>query len=262
MTTPYNSDFFNRMDQWAVDSAAVITPLVYELLRPKSVLDLGGGTGAWTAAFAAQGVTDYLCADGDYVDRNALRVAPDRFKEVDLSRPIDLRRRYDLALCLEVAEHLPDSSADALITSLIRHADAVLFSAAIPHQGGTHHVNEQWPEYWARLFRVRGFRCFDCIRWPVWTHPRVSWWYKQNTLLYLSDGVADAMDADAPLRRAAVDVPPAVVHPDVYLSAVTAIHNMQSLEATPRLPWAVRAFAKSARASLRYHAGKILSPNR
>jgi len=93
--------------------------------------------------------------------------------------------RFDLAMSLEVAEHLPPASAPVLVDSLVSHAPVVMFSAAIPFQGGEHHVNEQWPEYWASLFHERGFWVVDCLRREIWSHPAVNWWYAQNLLLFV-----------------------------------------------------------------------------
>jgi hypothetical protein len=255
MTTPYDEKFFEQMDNWAVQSAAVIAPLVHGWLRPRSILDVGGGRGGWSAAFAHVGVEDYLCVDGGYVDRSSLRIPTERFREADLSRPFHLGRRYDLALCLEVGEHLPESSADQLVSSLVQHADAVLFSAAAPLQGGTSHVNEQWPAYWASKFDNSGFACFDCVRWKVWDNPSVAWWYRQNTVLFLNPSGVARLPTRSPISDSVTLSPPGVVHPEAYLSVARGMASLRSHENIPSLPWALKAVVKAARASLRYHSG-------
>jgi hypothetical protein len=88
-------------------------------------------------------------------------------------------------LCLEVAEHLPADSAPTLIDSLVSLGPVILFSAAIPFQGGTHHVNEQWPEYWARHFSPRDI--MRTVRRRFGVHD-VEWYYAQNILLYVERG--------------------------------------------------------------------------
>src|SRR6185437_3265527 len=93
-------------------------------------------------------------------------------------------RRFDLACSLEVAEHLPRERASDFVGLLTRSAPIVLFSAAIPGQGGNHHINEQWQSYWSELFRSRSFQAFDCIRPIVYGNPAVDWWYRQNTIVY------------------------------------------------------------------------------
>jgi hypothetical protein len=123
--------------------------------------------------------------------------------------------RYDLAINLEAAEHLPARQAAVLIDSLARLSDVILFSAAIPHQEGRNHVNEQWPAYWIELFRQRGYRALDCLRARFWNHPDVRWWYKQNALLMVHE---DRLRQDAQLQELATSCPEplSLVHPDLF----------------------------------------------
>ena len=99
-----------------------------------------------------------------------------------LRMPIHLERRFDLVLCLEVAEHLPADSAPTLIDSLVSLGPVIVFSAAIPYQGGTHHVNEQRPEYWARHFATKEYVPVDFLRRQIWQLHDVEWFYAQNIL--------------------------------------------------------------------------------
>lgn len=181
----YTKSFFEGLNEGVVQSAEVIVPLVLQLIPARSVVDIGCGEGAWLATFQTMGVDDILGVDGDYVDRAALKIPQRCFRTADLSVPLALDRTFDLAVSLEVAEHLPAASASAFIESLTRLAPAILFSAAIPFQGGTNHVNEQWPEEWAKLFDARGYAVVDAIRKRVWHDKRVEWWYAQNTLLFV-----------------------------------------------------------------------------
>jgi hypothetical protein len=88
------------------------------------------------------------------------------------TKPIDLGRRFALAMSLEVAEHLPPSAAETLVSSISRHSDIGLFSG--PGQGGNVHLNEQRPDYWIRRFAVHEFQCFDRIRPLIWQNDRIS----------------------------------------------------------------------------------------
>ncbi len=119
-----------------------------------------------------------------------------------------------------MAEHLPESRAANFVSELTTLAPVVLFSAAIPCQGGLNHVNERWPDYWAALFAARGFVAADVIRWQVWNDSHVTWWYKQNSLLFVRE---DVVAANAKLR-AAMDKAPAsplsVVHPEQFLHSL------------------------------------------
>jgi SAM-dependent methyltransferase len=185
----YGSDFFKGQQDGSKRSAEIIVPMVVQLLRPRSVVDVGCGTGAWLSVFSKLGISEYTGIDGEYVDPSMLQIPEFAFRSADLSQPLtaEIQGTYDLAVSLEVGEHLCADRADVYIRSLTRLADVVLFSAAIPYQGGRHHINEQWPDYWARLFRSEGYVCFDCIRERVWFNDQVQWWYAQNTLLYVRE---------------------------------------------------------------------------
>src|SRR6266699_6224932 len=180
----YTSEFFQILHSESNLSAMAVIPLVLELYRPASVVDVGCGLGGWLAAFQAYGVEDILGIDGDYIDRKMLDIPPEHFKAIDISRPFTLDRTYDLAVCLEVAEHLAPEHATGFVESLTRLAPVILFSAAIPLQGGTNHLNEQWPDYWANHFNDNGYVAVDCLRKKVWQDDQVEWWYAQNILLF------------------------------------------------------------------------------
>jgi hypothetical protein len=109
------------------------------------------------------GALDVLGIDGIAVPEQQLHVTRTAIELCDLSNRFDLGRRFDVALCLEVAEHLPESSSAGLISSIAAHSDAILFSAACPGQPGQHHVNYQWPSYWQALFNGEGYVCDDSV---------------------------------------------------------------------------------------------------
>ena len=92
-----------------------------------------------------------------------LPIPKKNFFAVDLKRPLQLERRFDLVLSLEVAEHLPEECAATFVESLIGLGSVILFSAAIPFQGGTHHVNEQWSNYWVKNFQEREYVVIDTL---------------------------------------------------------------------------------------------------
>lgn len=166
-------------------SADVIVPLVVEIVKPETAVDVGCGTGVWANTLELHGITS-IGIDGDYVPREELKIEPSQFQAVNIALPFDLARTFDLALCLEVAEHLEESRADTFVMNLVALSPAVLFSAASPKQGGTHHVNEQWLDYWIRRFELHGYTCWDCIRPQIRYRPEVAWIYRQNTVLFLA----------------------------------------------------------------------------
>ena len=145
MSANYSLEYFARINDGSRNSADVVVPLVTRLVQPTSVIDVGCGTGQWLAAFKRHGVSDVLGVDGPYVERKQLEIGQQEFLPHDLEQPLWIDREFDLALSLEVAEHLSDSIAEQFVETLSRLAPVVLFSAAVPGQGGEKHVNEQWP---------------------------------------------------------------------------------------------------------------------
>lgn len=212
----YNQLFYAVQSDRSGRSAQEVVGLVNELLRPDSVVDVGCGIGAWLAEWRRQGVVDVLGIDGDWVDRGMLKIPEDQFVAHDLSRPYHSGRSFDLVMSLEVAEHLDPEDADTFVDLLTSLGPVVLFSAAIPNQGGQHHVNERWQGDWARDFEQRGYLAVDCVRPQIWDNQNVQVWYRQNIVLYVKK---DAL-ADNPVLRelqaSREGSPISVVHPDLY----------------------------------------------
>ena len=213
MTTRYSSSFFDDTQGGAQRSARIVLPHVFKVLQPASVVDVGCGTGAWASAVRELGVVDVLGIDGDYVSPDQLLIPRDQFMAADLSQPLRLQRRFDLAISMEVAEHLDATAASSFIDSLVRLAPSILFSAAIPYQGGTHHVNEQWPNYWARLFATHDYITVDCLRPIIWGDDNVEWWYRQNALLFITPALLAQHPALGAFVKACDDPTLSFAHP-------------------------------------------------
>ena len=213
----YNSAFYVANEIVASKSANALAPLMVGSLAPGSIVDVGCGTGTWLRAFQENGVTDILGIDGEWARRGTLLISPDRFLEMRLDSPPyeAIGRRFDLATSLEVAEHLPPEAAPAFIEFLTSIADVVLFSAAIPFQGGTNHINEQWPDYWYRLFEERGYECIDGLRPTIWANEQIEWYYRQNLLIYFRNNRKNELVQRLPSGR--IGLPHSLVHPGVYL---------------------------------------------
>jgi SAM-dependent methyltransferase len=181
----YTPQFFQAIQGASQQAAATIVPLLREIIVCDRVVDLGCGDGTWLHTFAQLGTQEILGIDGDYMRHDMLVIPPGNFLAFDLAKPIRLSQTFDLAMSLEVAEHLPAKAAPGFVDSLIRLAPVVLFSAAIPGQGGENHINEQWQDYWAKLFCQRGYVAIDYLRPKVWSNPQVAYWYSQNILLFV-----------------------------------------------------------------------------
>ncbi|CAM3371489.1 class I SAM-dependent methyltransferase [Marinicrinis lubricantis] len=181
----YDHQFFAEQQDGSIKSAQQIVPHVLDLLDVKSVVDIGCGTGGWLSVFKGYGIADIFGVDGDYVDEELLKIPVEQYRGMDLTKTFELDRRFDLVVSLEVAEHLPETSADMFIESLTKLGSVILFSAAVPYQGGKHHINEQWQGYWLDKFNQCGFAAVDCIRSKIWENEDVQWWYAQNIMIYV-----------------------------------------------------------------------------
>jgi SAM-dependent methyltransferase len=184
--TKYDDSFYSYQMEGSVLSAQEMVPMIYELFRPQSVIDIGCGVGGWLRAFKEIcKVDDVRGVDGDYVKKENLKIPDDKFISYDLTKFYDAGRSFDLSMSLEVGEHLPDTAADDFVKTLVKAARKVVFSAAIPGQGGTFHINEQYPEYWAEKFAKYDYVAVDYFRKKIWNNPKIEWWYRQNIFIFI-----------------------------------------------------------------------------
>lgn len=202
MTVDY--DFTRNVH--TLEGAREALGVLFAAQTPRSVLDVGCGIGTWLAAAIELGVGDVVGVDGAVADEHAVMVPHEILRHIDLTQAWSLGRRFDAVLCLEVAEHLEAGHAPGLVESLAAHSDTIYFSAACPNQGGQHHVNCQWPDYWQQLFNARGYACSDTPRWLIWNNPRIEPWYRQNLFVATRSG---EMSAGREPRI------PAVIHPQM-----------------------------------------------
>jgi SAM-dependent methyltransferase len=217
----YTNKFFGTRQTQTWKAASRIVPKVLEMIQPTSVIDIGCGTGEFLTAFREHGIEDIQGIDGAYLQRSQLVIPQESFMPFDLNQPLTLDRTYDLVVCLEVAEHLPPQSAGDFIASLTRLASIILFSAAIPYQGGNGHLNEQWPEYWADLFKQHGFVPVDALRRSIWYDREIPYWYRQNMLFFCME---ESLAGNEKLVQAYKATDPdalSTVHPEIYLECNT-----------------------------------------
>ena len=211
----YSDKFYAARHASSVHAARTILVPLLESLQVRSAIDFGCGGGAGLVVAKEHGVERVTGVEGPWVDRSLLQVEESEFIEHDLGRPLKLEQRFDLAISLEVAEHLPPERADSFVEELCSAAHHVLFSAAVPGQGGRRHLNERWQSYWAGLFAAQGFSPIDSIRQAIWTDREIDWWYRQNTILYVqADALVETcrrLDRPAVTNLSLLDL----VHPDL-----------------------------------------------
>ena len=223
-----NGKYVHLQETHNLKAPRQIVPEIMRLLNPSSVVDVGCGLGTFLYVFKEHGVLNVLGIDGPWVDRKLLQnyLTEDEFAEKDLEKEFTLDKQYDLVISLEVAEHLSPESADRFVKNLIGAGKLILFSAAIPMQGGQRHVNEQWPTYWEEKFAKHDYVVHDVLRPIFWNNPDIFWWYKQNMVLITpKDYKLDADLAHNPIRN--------LVHYDLFIQAARNAASLRNGELHP-----------------------------
>ncbi len=226
----YSREMFeNRHQTSYLAATSMMKIVVNHFPNAKSIIDVGCGVGSFLRASKELGFESIKGIDGSWVDEDLLEFPVSDFLKVDLNKLPEANRKFDIALCLEVAEHLSPTSATSLVNFLVLQADVVVFSAAIPGQGGNNHVNEQWQSYWEEIFKSFGFVAEDLIRPQIWGEPNIPFWYQQNTVVYVKR--SESMAPPRP-RDWTIDI----VHPEMLKIALESrITLKQSLRMLPKV---------------------------
>ena len=220
----YEDKFYKDRHRKTVISAETILKILQEELPPiKSAVDFGCGVGTWLSVLKNNGTEVIKGMDGDWISENVLEISREEFQESNFEDRINLDFKYDLAVSLEVAEHLSPKAADQFVESLTSASDFILFSAAIPYQEGTHHINLQWQEYWANLFYIKGYAPFDFVRKGIWSNTEIPSYYRQNILLYVKNKRLSDVKTAKPISRSYASV----VHPERYLSKMDKMNSVK-----------------------------------
>ena len=223
----YNNSFYKSRDSNTKDSANKILNLLFTYYQPSSMVDFGCGVGTWLKTGEELGVSEILGLEGNWLDVNHLVIREKNFLHKNLTSIIDLPKKYDLAISLEVAEHIEENFSNIFIDNLTQASEIILFSAAIPGQRGSGHVNEQWPEYWIEKFKTKGYLPVDLIRPYIWQDSTVKSWYKQNTLLFIHQNKLTDFPQLAPFldeKRTMWSI----VHPNTFLRQIEISHPKYS----------------------------------
>lgn len=224
----YSRAFFVAQRDRSYHSAQHIVPIIRQIAPIHSVCDVGCGLGMWLRAFLEAGVEDIVGVDGNWVDTDSLIIPASAFQRADLRESFRLDRRFDLAMSIEVAEHLPESRSSSFVEDLTQLAPLVLFSAAIPRQGGTNHINEQWQDYWAAIFAKYDFEACDVVRPLIWNKTEIARWYRQNIILFCrGDFLQNVPSLTAGTTNS---LPLSVVHPQQYTEIWNELNVRESLQ--------------------------------
>ena len=220
--------YTHTTDVHNLDAPSQIIPILLNLFHPNCIVDFGCGIGTFLNIFIKNGVSDVLGIDGTWVNQELLtaNIPLNKFQTANLEMPISLEKKYDMALCLEVAEHLKESSARILVDNLTDASDLIIFSAAIPFQGGQNHINEQWPSYWQDLFDAKGYKMIDILRPILWNNQNVFFWYKQNIFVVAKEGTTSynmAINIHHDNTNAN-----SIVHPELFYQKINLANQKES----------------------------------
>jgi SAM-dependent methyltransferase len=194
----YDTAFYETQQAGSLKSAREMLPLLAVVYPFRSVVDIGSGVGTWLRAAAEHGATELVGVEGEWVKDNRNRFSDASYVYADLNTPLSMDRRFDLAISLEVAEHLNPDRSQRFVEDICRSSDVVMFGAAMPRQNGNAHINGRPHSFWIDLFEKRGFVCLDLFRPKVWYNSSVEPWYAQNTFLFVAESAQDRFTSVPP----------------------------------------------------------------
>ena len=218
----YDEKFYESTHEHTY-SAQIILDIIFKYHKPKSIIDVGCGSGSWLKIADKMGVEKLTGIEAGWLKPEMLITENIDLVTYDISEPLPNLSKYDLAITLEVAEHLSESRAEGFINDLCNLADIVLFSAAIPYQGGDNHINEQWQSYWSNLFSKNHYVVRDIIRPVIWNDRQVKSWYRQNCLLYVNKKIQSLIKP--PNHKNPIDL----VHPTIFINNPDKYQFMQTV---------------------------------
>lgn len=209
----YSQQFYVDQVPDSIRSAEVVLTILFERYKPNSMLDVGCGRGTWLSVAEKMGTHVLHGIDGPWVKSDHILSKGIRFTPTNMEMELPITRKYDLAMSVEVAEHLSQARASSIVGALCKASDVVMFGAAVKGQGGENHINEQRQSYWADLFRANGYLPSDPIRPLCWNDGRVAPWYKQNTLVYVNSQRSDLLKIFVPSdSNTILDI----IHPEMF----------------------------------------------
>lgn len=182
----YDADFFSEAYEVSFKSAQLYFEHLSLLYNFQTIIDVGAGAGAWSHA-AIEAGKQPISVDGKWVDKIEKKCDKLNYYYQDLNESLNISIKGDLAVCVEVAEHLDPDRSHSFIEDLCSIAPVIVFGAALPRQGGSGHINCHPHSYWIDIFKQNGYYALDAFRSIFWYDGRVGPWYTQNTFLFVRD---------------------------------------------------------------------------
>lgn len=206
----YNDAFFEKYlsrKQYIYDHRKIANA-IYKSLQPKSVIDVGCGSGQILYWLRRKNrfvpIQDRVVVRGFEKSVSATRFWPKSVKDyiqiADCTEILPRSNVADVVICVEVAEHITEDSSPQLINNLCALSqNFIVFSAAPPGQGGIGHINEQIWDFWEEKFLSNGwiedisktneFRAaidLDLVNLVLGRKRRVSPWYRSNIRILIN----------------------------------------------------------------------------
>lgn len=207
----YNASYYKKHEMGSYQSAIQILEYINSFINFNSVIDFGCGMGTWCKALYNLDIKDFLGIDKHQYDPTYMLIPTEKYMQFDLCNPLKLTRKVDMAISVEVAEHVNPKYSDVFIKNLCSCSEIVLFSAAISHQGGTEHINEQSCTYWEMKFNKYGYKAIDCIRPYFWNNEQIEIWYRNNCILYIEQHTYEKSSIHIPQNTYPLDI----IHPSM-----------------------------------------------
>ena len=225
----YDQAFYDSQMSGSYQSALVYLKHLFQYWHPESVIDMGCGRGMWLAACRHYNVPYCVGLDGHWNSQDKMVDQSILFRQADLNEVYQGNESFDLAMSLEVAEHVQPESSGNFVASLTGLSDVVMFGAAYSWQPGTDHINTRPHSFWFRQFIDQGYVMFDLFRPFFWSDNKVEPWYRQNTFLYVKRShklvkILESHKFEAVTNPQFVDC----IHPWLYEWAMNMVFQLQS----------------------------------
>lgn len=207
----YDKAYYKRHEKGSYQSALILLNYLKDFLKINSIIDFGCGMGTWGKAAKDIGITNYIGVDQHYYNDKYMVIEKNSYIQHDLRNKFFVQRSFDLAISVEVAEHIDSVYENTFIENICNSSDIILFSAALPEQGGTGHINERPCSYWNSKFDALGYVLIDCIRPFFWNNKNIEIWYRNNCTLYIKKEKFDTIKSYIPQSSFPIDI----IHPEM-----------------------------------------------